>query len=93
MFLTGRGWVWSGTDPRSVREVYRCRSSLGLPGGYGDFMRGCDYALLLVSGRSFLYRQILSMVGAPAIDAHTDAHKCTHTKHNKLYGGVIVFHY
>jgi hypothetical protein len=56
-------------------------------------MRGCDYALLLVSGRSFLYRQILSMVGAPAIDAHTDAHKCTHTKHNKLYGGVIVFHY
>jgi hypothetical protein len=50
-------------DPKSVRTVYRCRARL--LGGWQDFASssgGC--AQLVICGRSFLYRQILSMCGA-----------------------------
>ena len=49
------------SDPKSVRSVYRCRS--GMTAGFTSQSEGRDFAILTVTGRSFLYHQILSMMG------------------------------
>jgi len=49
------------TDPKSVRSVYRCRSAISA--GQRDVLLGRDFAVLRITGRSFLYRQILGMAG------------------------------
>ena len=49
------------SDPKSVRSVYRCRS--GMTAGFSAQSEGRDFAILTVTGRSFLYHQILSMMG------------------------------
>eukprot|EP01052_Picozoa_sp_SAG31_P012181 SAG31_NODE_706_length_12688_cov_41.991342_2_plen_337_part_00 len=49
------------SDPKSVRSVYRCRS--GMTCGWHDKAKGRDFAIVTVCGRSFLYHQILSMMG------------------------------
>jgi hypothetical protein len=40
-------------DPRAVRSVYRCRA--GLTAGWHDQRGGGDFAVLTLTGRSFLY--------------------------------------
>ncbi|CAK0896062.1 unnamed protein product, partial [Prorocentrum cordatum] len=44
------------SDPRSMRSVYRCRPG-GLP-GYHQQLGGRAFAVLKITGRDFLYRQI-----------------------------------
>ncbi|CAE8608153.1 unnamed protein product [Polarella glacialis] len=48
-------------DPRSFRSVYRCRS--GITNGFRELAAGRAFAVLKITGRDFLYRQILSMTG------------------------------
>lgn len=55
------GFADATSDPRSVRSVYRCRSEL--ISGFRDLSLGRDFAVLRITGRDFLYRQILSMSG------------------------------
>lgn len=57
-FSTG----FSGADdPKAVRSVYRCRS--GITSGESDRRAGRAFAVLRITGRDFLYRQIRCMVG------------------------------
>lgn len=47
---------------KSVRSVYRCRS--GMTAGFHAKATGLgDFAVLTITGRSFLYHQILKMMG------------------------------
>lgn len=53
--------VADADDPRSICSVYRCRSAM--TSGYHEWLDGSAFAVLTVTGRSFLYRQILGMMG------------------------------
>lgn len=48
-------------DPKSIRSVYRCRS--GITSGYRELVSDRAFAVLRISGRDFLYKQIRGMVG------------------------------
>ena len=50
-----------GSDPKSIRSVYRCRS--GVTTGFRDFISGKAFAVLRITGRDFLYHQIRGMAG------------------------------
>lgn len=44
------------SDPKAVRSVYRCRS--GMTSGWRDKLAGREFAIVTLSGRSFLYHQV-----------------------------------
>ena len=48
-------------DGQSIRSVYRCRS--GITSGWKDEVMGRSFAVVVVTGRSFLYHQIRNMMG------------------------------